>query len=144
MGAPDLLQALQAKGLILQADGDRLLVTPTERITEEIRATIRANKVALLAALISPISRAPGSTVTVLAHPLGGIADMTEDLPWSATLTQPERYRLIALADAWKMEDEERAVMFRQCETGGQAVDGTKFTAGEARAFWLTQPVTVQ
>jgi len=51
MGAPDLLQALRTEGLNVQVDGERLLVSPAERITEEIRAMIRTNKAALLEAL---------------------------------------------------------------------------------------------
>ena len=51
MGAPDVLGTLHAKGLTLLAEGDKLLVSPSARITDEIRATIRANKAALLEAL---------------------------------------------------------------------------------------------
>lgn len=53
MGAPDLLLALRVQGLKLWADGDRLLVAPKERITDEARALIRTHKPELLAALAS-------------------------------------------------------------------------------------------
>ena len=55
MGAPDLLHALQGQGLRVWAKGDRLLVAPKERITDETRALIRAHKAELLAALSDPL-----------------------------------------------------------------------------------------
>lgn len=51
MGAPDLLHALQSQGLRVWAKGDRLLVAPKERITDETRALIREHKAELLQAL---------------------------------------------------------------------------------------------
>jgi hypothetical protein len=51
MGATDLLQALQAQGLRLWAEGDHLKVAPRGRITDKTRALIRAHKTELLAAL---------------------------------------------------------------------------------------------
>lgn len=51
MGVPDLLHALRVQGFKLWADGDRLLVAPKERITDETRALIREHKAELLAAL---------------------------------------------------------------------------------------------
>ena len=53
MAAPDLLHALQDRGLKLWAEGDRLLVAPKERITDEARALIREHKPELLVALTS-------------------------------------------------------------------------------------------
>jgi hypothetical protein len=51
MGAPDLLRHLVAAGLHLDAVGDRLSVTPSERITDDMRQAIREFKPALLALL---------------------------------------------------------------------------------------------
>ena len=51
MGAPDLLQALRAQGFTLRAEDGRVMVAPAERITDELRAVIRANKAELLTAL---------------------------------------------------------------------------------------------
>jgi hypothetical protein len=48
MGAPDILSILQAAGLRLTADGDRLLVTPASAIIDEVRNLIRARKPDLL------------------------------------------------------------------------------------------------
>jgi hypothetical protein len=70
---------------------------------------------------------------------VGGLIEMPDDLPWLTPLTEPERSRLIVMADIWGMDADERAVMLRQCERGGQAVDGTKITPEEARAFWLAE-----
>lgn len=77
------------------------------------------------------------------ARVIGGLADIPDDLPWLAPLTESERSRLLALADAWGMDDAERAAMLRQCERGGQAVDGTKITPEEARAFWFAEATRV-
>lgn len=43
-----LLTNLRAQGVTITADGGRLLATPRESITENIRTTIRINKAALL------------------------------------------------------------------------------------------------
>ncbi|MGS0754150.1 hypothetical protein ACVBEH_05015 [Roseateles sp. GG27B] len=51
MGAPDLLRHLIEAGLHLDAIGDRLSVTPSERITDYMRQAIREFKPALLALL---------------------------------------------------------------------------------------------
>lgn len=51
MGAPDLLHTLQDRGLRLWADGDRLMVAPRARITDDTRALIRSHKTELLNAL---------------------------------------------------------------------------------------------
>lgn len=51
MGTPDLLHVLHGQGLRVWAEGDRLLVAPKERITEETRRLIREHKPELLAAL---------------------------------------------------------------------------------------------
>lgn len=59
MGAQDLLQHLRGAGLSLAVDGDRLTVTPRERLTDDMRESIRANKSALLQALACLASR-PG------------------------------------------------------------------------------------
>lgn len=54
MGAPDLLHALQGQGLRVWAEGERLLVAPKARITDEARRLIREHKAELLAALAEP------------------------------------------------------------------------------------------
>jgi hypothetical protein len=51
MGAPDVLGQLAAAGIRLRAEDERLLAEPREALTDELRAAIRANKPALLAAL---------------------------------------------------------------------------------------------
>jgi len=55
------------------------------------------------------------------------------------TLTEPERDQLLALAGTWGMDADERAVMLRQCERGGQTVDGSRITPAEARQFWFAE-----
>lgn len=51
MTGPDLLADLEAAGLTLQRDGDRLLVSPPALITPDLAARIRAGKEGLLVAL---------------------------------------------------------------------------------------------
>ena len=51
MGAADLLAALQAAGLTVEADDDRLVVAPAEMLTDALRELIRAAKPALMATL---------------------------------------------------------------------------------------------
>ena len=55
MGAPDLLARITAAGLTVEADGDRLLVRPRERLTVELRETIRSHNPELLALLTSDV-----------------------------------------------------------------------------------------
>lgn len=52
MGARDLLGELMAAGLSLTIDGDRLIVTPRDRLTDAMRDGIRAHKPDLLALLV--------------------------------------------------------------------------------------------
>lgn len=53
MGARELLADLAGAGFTIEADGDRLLVRPAVKLTDELRATLRAAKPELLA-LLSP------------------------------------------------------------------------------------------
>jgi hypothetical protein len=48
MGAPDILQALEARGVRLLADGGHLVVTPKGSITDDEREQLRAAKPELL------------------------------------------------------------------------------------------------
>jgi hypothetical protein len=47
----ELLQKLHEAGVTIRADGDRLIASPSERLTDELRALIRANKPVLLAGI---------------------------------------------------------------------------------------------
>ena len=51
MTAAELLTTLRLRGLTLAADGDALIVRPRDRLTDELRAAIRAHKRDLLAEL---------------------------------------------------------------------------------------------
>lgn len=53
MGAPDVLHLIRESGLTLTADGDRLIVTPSDRLTDDLRTLIRDNKPGVLNALES-------------------------------------------------------------------------------------------
>jgi hypothetical protein len=80
MGATDLLSNLLAQGFRVQANGDRIVVGPRERITETIRALIRENKQALLAALRDPGAAVRRARVIAMlaAHPEVRYAVATE------------------------------------------------------------------
>ena len=56
MGAPDVLNLIRASGLALTADGDRLIVTPSDRLTDDLRTLIRNNKPGVLDALESEVA----------------------------------------------------------------------------------------
>lgn len=53
MGAPDVLHLIRESGLTLTTDGDRLIVTPSDRLTDDLRTLIRNNKPGVLNALES-------------------------------------------------------------------------------------------
>lgn len=56
MGARELLSDLAGAGFTIEADGDRLLIRPAAKLTDELRATLRAAKPDLLA-LLAPNHR---------------------------------------------------------------------------------------
>lgn len=49
--AAEILARVQAAGIRLRAEGAKLIASPRERLTDELRAEIRAHKAELLAAL---------------------------------------------------------------------------------------------
>lgn len=53
MGAPDVLRLIRESGLTLTTDGDRLIVIPSDRVTDDLRTLIRNNKSGVLDALAS-------------------------------------------------------------------------------------------
>lgn len=63
MRAHDLLRELTNAGFRLTADGDRLVVSPRERLTDKHREAIRGSKSGLLAVLTSQVKRPPPPTI---------------------------------------------------------------------------------
>jgi hypothetical protein len=59
MGARDLLNTLSSAGLAVSADGGNLVIRPRELLTIELRETVRARKLELLALLASPAREDP-------------------------------------------------------------------------------------
>ena len=51
MGARDLLNDLAEAGMTIRADGNRLLIRPAEKLTDDMRQALRAAKAELLAEL---------------------------------------------------------------------------------------------
>lgn len=65
MGARDLLDGLAEAGISVAVDGDKLVIRPASRLTDDIRAALRASKPELLALLVGRDSHAaPPSTRT--------------------------------------------------------------------------------
>lgn len=60
MGARDLLDDLAGLGISVRADGDGLIVSPRELLTDELRAALKEFKPDLLAMLTKPPSPEPG------------------------------------------------------------------------------------
>jgi len=56
MGAHDLLVELGCAGLTATADGDRLVIRPASRLTDDIRSAVRKAKTELLALLIGGVT----------------------------------------------------------------------------------------
>lgn len=65
MGARDLLAELAGAGVTVRLDGERLIVSPREMLTDDLRATLKTNKAALIAELQGgvgiPTGPVPGS-----------------------------------------------------------------------------------
>lgn len=59
MSAADLLARLSAAGLEVTADGAALAVRPASKLTDELRAELRASKPELLALLAAPAAPEP-------------------------------------------------------------------------------------
>lgn len=98
MGAPDLLQYLRAAGLAVTANGDSLIVTPRERLTDNMRCAIRKNKAALLAALMPAPSSRPAPVILAFSREPEHEADHGE--PWTGQELNPQdlnHARLIAM-----------------------------------------------
>lgn len=51
MRAADILAAVRAAGITLKAEGEGIRATPRAALTDSLRAEIRANRAAILAAL---------------------------------------------------------------------------------------------
>lgn len=51
MGARDLLAELAGAGVTVRLDGERLIVSPREMLTDDLRATLKINKAALIVEL---------------------------------------------------------------------------------------------
>jgi hypothetical protein len=73
MDAASLLHELRDAGLALRTEGDRLLVGPAEKLTDQWRSAIRGHKAELLHLLREV--RAPGSLAERAQGPVDPQAD---------------------------------------------------------------------
>jgi hypothetical protein len=88
MGARDLLHDLEGAGMSVKLIDGRIIVTPKDRLTDPLRAAIRANRADLLMVLNSDVPDAPRPTPVA---PFARVyrltrtqADEAHALPWSA------------------------------------------------------------
>jgi hypothetical protein len=58
MGARELLAELQERGMTVVAKGDRLVIRPASKLTDDTRNALRAAKPELLVLLADPLGRA--------------------------------------------------------------------------------------
>ncbi len=120
MGAPTLLADLKSRGFRLAIDGNRLLVAPTERLTERDREQIREHRGALLALLTAPSPAAnsmPSPSGTIEAHRLWLVTDV-DGARWSVSYCPPA-----TLAEVRERWPDARAIEPEAAPTGPLARD---------------------
>jgi hypothetical protein len=86
MGAPEVLHLLGESGLTVATDAGRLIVTPADRLTDEIRQLIRDNKPGILEVLEFTSYRwlihfAEREPLEVFTHPDASISRMLREYP---------------------------------------------------------------
>lgn len=81
-----LYQELYHAGLLLSADGEKLLVTPADKLTDELRSAIRQHKPELIELLQSA------------HHTTGRLLDWVVDLDPRTTAATAIRFRTASLA----------------------------------------------
>ena len=81
-----LYLALYRAGLLLSADGEKLLVTPADKLTDELRLAIRQHKPELIELLQSA------------HHTTGRMLDWVVDLDPHTTVATAIRFRTASLA----------------------------------------------
>ena len=81
-----LYLALYRAGLLLSTDGERLLVTPADKLTDELRLAIRQHKPELIELLQSA------------HHTTGRVLDWVVDLDPHTTVATAIRFRTASLA----------------------------------------------
>ena len=93
--ARELLARLEAEGFVVAHDGERLLVAPRERLTDELRAAIREHRDYLLALLRE---RALGFATPPRACPACGYCGFYErpDGTWGVRAMLPVRGQALA------------------------------------------------
>lgn len=117
----DVLSRLKAAGIRLRADGKRLIASPRERMTDELRDLIRANKAALLTALVK--HREPAHADGPAEHP---------ELATSPSLRPaPDRgsdcMRCAHLNMRAEVHEGTRRVFWWRCERGHALLEGRNF-----------------
>lgn len=82
MGARELLHELTGAGFSLAVDGDKLVIRPASKLTDELRMALRAAKPDLMALLVQPTTAA-SSTATSRPYRLSQAqADAAHAKPW--------------------------------------------------------------
>jgi hypothetical protein len=99
MGAFDLLGMMARAGIRLHTDGEKIFAGPREALTDELRDAIRANKLALLAALSE---QSPNGEKQLSTHGKGRGSSIK-----SAPITPDLERRIREMAVWWRYSDEE-------------------------------------
>lgn len=89
MGARDLLARLADAGVTVAADGGRLLIRPASRLTDDLRAELRAEKPAVLALLAAPVGAQS-------AQPAALAGGTLTNVDFAPTVADPAAHRFAA------------------------------------------------
>lgn len=129
MGARELLSDLTAAGFALAADGDKVVIRPASKLTDEVRAAIRAAKPALLVLLTQTPDIDPALTPTDPADDIEGLNDAAKArfldrrdrlLAWGYGVEEAESIALrLARRDA-EQDDRRLCIECRHLERGGR------------------------
>jgi hypothetical protein len=100
MGARDLLAELADLGVTVTVDGNRLVIRPASRLTDELRASLRAHKAELLTAATAPRD----DTMTAIARQLPEDArQLLSYLTWLSEDCGALPERELAKATGWPL-----------------------------------------
>ncbi len=105
----NVLERITEAGLIVEVAGDRLIVRPKERITDEVRSIIRDNKPEILAALKKPLPERVSWESPLFGRIEGG--PVLEQGPDTFTLRHPLTQEIVELPNEWLDSLDERAAI---------------------------------
>ena len=105
----NVLERITEAGLIVEVDGDRLIVRPKERITDEVRSIIRDNKPEILAALRKPLPERVSWESPLFGRLEAG--PVLEQGPDTFILRHPLTQEIVELPNEWLASLDERSAI---------------------------------